>query len=591
MVVSSSLSVTAADLLQGEFVLCRRRRDDRVFRDVEHGLTVVVWSVNALLAPCTIYLEAAKPAVTKDKMMHCKGCLCTTRTRAPRSMVAAASSALVPTPVVPISLRSGFFALPFLTGTGALHWIYARAHKAGTEEDAAEETDEPCKLFITGIPLPASAKAVRASLGAVYPGNKVVKVQMLPGESPIATLLARENLASTSTILPLFDAPDSTVLPLAPCSAIVTFTSSAVLPPTSISASSTPKWISPATSYLASSKARHSLARPHLSSIVAHSDSWMTAYDTGLKTKSAESFKQAVLDHGIVEFTPVVGKKGKKGKKSKVDEGPLPGSAAYALAQHIASTTQLANRAYNPDEVVEEEWKLVTRGGQHGKSMLPAGNAGVTIDLHGYGGANVGVARKRRLGEGEPEGEPQKDGEQHKIIVGEGFYRFRREDTKKTRASLVHCRSSTDVSQNSPTSRQSSRRTRSAWASSASGSTPTMGTTRSSRGARGSEGASAVTIGGGAVGDAAAVIGGVAGVGGVEAGAIEAAEGAAGRRAAASSRTELQGTFYILVLTTCDDRYSLLFCSSARLLSRISWINSTCCSCPGRFSSNAGFLP
>ena len=365
-----------------------------------------------------------------------------------------ASTSFLPTATAPIALRSGFHALPFVFSSAskssskapAPHWIYARIHKtaSGTESDEEEANSS---LFLTGIPHPCSLKSIKATFTAVYPGNKIASVKFIDGEPLVPTLLARETSNLDNSILPLFNTGDTSatstdLIPLTTHSAIITFSSPPSLPPSTISAKSIPKWNSPSTQYIASAKALHSLARPHLSTIIAHSDSWMTAFDLNLKAKADQKLAESATSHGVLP-PPIVAKskKVKKGKNGKPlpSADPLPGSAAFALANHISITAQMSNKAFNPDEVVEEEWKLVTRGGQHGKSMLPTGNVGVSIDVTGYGGARVGVARKRKLAEGEAEAVGQ-DGDQHKIIVGEGFYRFRKEDGR--RAGSSYCSSS-----------------------------------------------------------------------------------------------------------------------------------------------------
>lgn len=363
-------------------------------------------------------------------------------------MASQASTSFLPTANVPIALRSGFHALPFIFSSSSKspsrastpHWIYARIHESNVGGDDAEQEGEGREgmLFVTGIAHPCSLKSIKATFTAVYPGNKITAVQFLEGESTIPTLLEREKTNLNPFISPLFNTGDASttstdLIPLTTHSAIITFSSTPSLPPLSFGDKSIPRWITPSSSYLAATKALHSIARPHLSSIIAHSDSWMTTYDLSLKTKADLKLVESAKNHGVLPPS-VLSKSAKKTKKGKNGKplpstDPLPGSAAHALATHITLTAQLSNKAFNPDEVVEEEWKLVTRGGQHGTSLLPTG---VTVDVSGYGGARVAVARKRKLGEEEVGGV-----EEHRIIVGEGFYRFRKEDGRRAGESLL----------------------------------------------------------------------------------------------------------------------------------------------------------
>lgn len=128
----------------------------------------------------------------------------------------------------------------------------------------------------------------------------------------------------------------------------------------------------------------------------------------------------------------------KKSKKNKLkDVGPLPGSAAAALAAHAAAVKKSKDRSINPDQEDEGEWTLVTRGGKHGQSLIPAG---ATANQSGYGGVTVGVAartRGREASDDEEDGddddreEKEKKLKEIKKIVGDGFYRFTKEDKRK----------------------------------------------------------------------------------------------------------------------------------------------------------------
>ena len=85
------------------------------------------------------------------------------------------------------------------------------------------------------------------------------------------------------------------------------------------------------------------------------------------------------------------------------------------------------DRDHNPDEIQDGEWTLVTGGGKHGKSLLPEG---VVPNLEGYGGVTVKVATKKRGKQSEQEEELNRDAGIKKI-VGEGFYRFNKADSRR----------------------------------------------------------------------------------------------------------------------------------------------------------------
>ncbi|KAL8281513.1 hypothetical protein RQP46_006197 [Phenoliferia psychrophenolica] len=142
-----------------------------------------------------------------------------------------------------------------------------------------------------------------------------------------------------------------------------------------------------------------------------------TSYTPALKSSSSSSSQ-----------TP--SKSSLKKKGAGKDVGPVPGSAAFALAAHSAAQLASQDRSLNPDEVVENEWTLVSRGGKHGQSLLPAG---AVPTLLGYGAVTVGVARKG----GKKRSSTVRDEEDGvgdqgiKKIVGDGFYRFTKEDGRR----------------------------------------------------------------------------------------------------------------------------------------------------------------
>ncbi|GAA5927473.1 hypothetical protein JCM10213_003480 [Rhodosporidiobolus nylandii] len=341
-----------------------------------------------------------------------------------------------------VALRSGFYALPLNAGQTHLFVRLHNSASAGEDSDASDvegaqgAAGSSKQLFVTGLPYGASEKGIKAALNKVWGGEdgavKVKKVELLPAPPATGSVytLYQQQLAAASVlgegsapaIAPLFDFSDgastSTAAP-APTSAIVTFSSAPSLPPAPYLAS-TPLNLPAQPSFLASSAARYAFARPHRSLVTAHVDEWMRAFD-------ARKLAEAPAAYTAPE-TAAAAKKAKKGKKGKAvaDVGPLPGSAAEALARHTALQAQLADRNFNPDEAVEDEWQTVTRGGKHGKSLLPTG---VAPTLTGYGGVNVKVAGKKR-GRASQEEEPKNDAGIKKI-VGEGFYRFNKADSRK----------------------------------------------------------------------------------------------------------------------------------------------------------------
>ncbi|ORY80681.1 hypothetical protein BCR35DRAFT_352451 [Leucosporidium creatinivorum] len=337
-----------------------------------------------------------------------------------------------PATAVVVPLRSGFFALPFDSAT---QYLYARVHTGGADEedeDASSTSSSSKKLFVTGLPLGSTEKSLKSTFKQLYPSNKITLVELLPSSqdsSRANSLLSRELLAAASTssnIDPLF--PTDSVPSYTPSSsALITFTSTPSLPPASY-ASSTPLSLASAPSFLSLSLSTHSLARPHPSSIIAHSDTWMTAYDQ--RKLASVPVHYVPTTTAPIKLTATQRKKAAKAAKA-AGSAPVPGSAAYALAQHQAEQARQKDRSHNPDEVEEGEWTLVTGGGKHGKSLLPTG---VTPSIMGYGeGRTVKVAKGGKKGRGLLE-EDDEDGEEGegaekmdqgvKKIVGDGFYSF-----------------------------------------------------------------------------------------------------------------------------------------------------------------------
>lgn len=328
------------------------------------------------------------------------------------------------------ALRSGFFALPFDSAT--VH-LYARVHSAQTEdeEDASQaEAGGSKALFVTGLPLGATEKSLKVAFKQLYSGNKITTVQLLPStaSTPSLSLLSRElasaSASTSATVEPLFTpALVPPALPPAP-SAIISFTSAPSLPPAPYP-SSLPLSLPSAPSYLITSAATHSLARPHPSTIIAHSDTWMSAFDA----RRAATIPAHYVPAAPVELTATQKKKAKaKAAKAGKNAPPAPGSAAAALAAHQAQLLKARDRTHNPDEVDEGEWTLVTSGGRHGKSLLPTG---VAPSLTGYGeGRTVKVAKGDKKGRREDAGSDEEGEEGDKMdqgvkkIVGDGFYSF-----------------------------------------------------------------------------------------------------------------------------------------------------------------------
>lgn len=324
-------------------------------------------------------------------------------------------------PVVP--LRSGFFALPFALPGAATVYLVARVHHGGAEDEGDEGRSAAgtTQLFVTPLPLQTTEDEVKNAFERVY-SKEVSHVRLLPAtvEQPTMYDIAS---SSTSTVLPLFPSSHGSSTLQSSCSAVVTFSSPTPLPPLASTSMSWPQE-TPA-SYLAATQARHDLARPHLSTVIAHSDSWMNAFDA---KKIAAAAAQALVP--VTASSKAAAKvKAAKAKNGKGKKGanlpPAPGSAAAALAAHSAAVALAADRTRNVDAVEEEEWTMVSRGGKHGQSLLPAG---AVPSLVGYGAVTVGVARKKAPGA--PVVESGGEGE-HSVIVGEGFYRFKKEEGRR----------------------------------------------------------------------------------------------------------------------------------------------------------------
>jgi hypothetical protein len=323
-------------------------------------------------------------------------------------------------PVVP--LRSGFFALPFTLPGAATVYLAARVHHGGAEDEGSEGRSPAgtTQLFVTPLPLQTTEDEVKSAFERIY-SKEVSHVRLLPATVAQPTMYDIAS-SSTSTILPLFPSSDGSTLQSS-CSAVVTFSTPTPLPPLASTSMSWPQ-AAPA-SYLAATQARHDLARPHLSTVIAHSDSWMNAFDAKkIAAAAAQALVPVTASSKAAAKVKAAKTKNGKGKKG-ANLPPAPGSAAAALAAHSAAVALAADRTRNVDAVEEEEWTMVSRGGKHGQSLLPAG---AVPSLIGYGAVTVGVARKKAPGA--PVVEAGGEGE-HSVIVGEGFYRFKKEEGRR----------------------------------------------------------------------------------------------------------------------------------------------------------------
>ncbi|GAA6052485.1 hypothetical protein JCM3770_001135 [Rhodotorula araucariae] len=353
-----------------------------------------------------------------------------------------------PQPARAVPLRSGFVALPLATGRAHLfarvHHGHGHGHGHG-EEDAPPQTGTGTELFVTGFPAGTSAKGLKAAVGRVWDGTGVAvrEVRMLDASSSDAleggattttttTLLAAERAAQEAqdeedaggAYTPLLDpsllAATYSGAPHAPASssALVSFAAPPPFPPPPYDPATALSLPAPAP-FLSAARARHALARPHRSQVIAHADAWMAAFDRRRSearpvgyTAEAAAGERAAAARAAKKAAKLARRRGKAAAADEVK----PGSAAEALARHAALRERMADPAFDPDALDEGEWTTVQRGGKHGKSLLPAG---VEATVQGYGGTSVKVARKRRPGE-----QLENKDAGIKKIVGDGFYRF-----------------------------------------------------------------------------------------------------------------------------------------------------------------------
>lgn len=389
-----------------------------------------------------------------------------------------------------VPLRSGFFALP-LSG-GKVH-LFARLHHsdddAAAEEEGQQHGTKGKELFVTGFPHGTTAKGLKAALAKVWGGDdeakalKVREVRMLPPAvegTDVVSVLKKELAAAEGNdeggdYMPLFDPSAAAAATAAgpdpsSSSAIATFSSAPPFPPAPYDASH-PLTLPAAASFLSLSRARHTLARPPRSLVTSHVDAWMRSFDArraaslpvGYSAERAAAQRELAAREAK-KAAKQARRLGKNGRLVVVGE-PKEGSAAEALARHAALQAKLADPSYNPDELDEGEWTTVSRGGKHGRSLLPAG---VEPTVQGYGGVSVKVAGKKR-GARKADDEVKHDAGIKKI-VGEGFYRFNKAEGRRKGAvpgPLTRVRPCADTDgpppQSSPTSRRGSRRTSAGW--------------------------------------------------------------------------------------------------------------------------------
>jgi hypothetical protein len=342
-----------------------------------------------------------------------------------------------------IPLRSGFYALPFNNGSD---YLFTRLHQQSNELEEDEEGQSAGgeRLFITGIPLGMTEKGLKQTLNKVWTTDdfKIKSIESLAspnatklngGPHGVLSLLTKEVTSAqhSTTVTPLFSPEQTSSLPSfsSSSSAVITFASSSkwLLPPSPYPASTSLVISSKSSpSFVSISSLKHSIARPHRSLVTAHVDTWMQAYDSRKLASAPAAYSADVL---IAERELALAqsktKKGKKKLAKQTDVGPLPGSAAAALARHAEEQRKKFDKDHNPDEVQDGEWTLVTGGGKHGKSLLPTD---VKPTLEGYGGTTVKVARKKR---GKKSEEPEVLDQGIKKIVGEGFYRFNKADSRR----------------------------------------------------------------------------------------------------------------------------------------------------------------
>ncbi|KAM0792696.1 hypothetical protein ACM66B_002476 [Microbotryomycetes sp. NB124-2] len=308
----------------------------------------------------------------------------------------------------PIPLRSGFYALPL--DNNKTH-VAARLHSTGAAAENDEEDDEDdartkTRLFVTSLPPLTTAKHLKRTFGEMFDAD-VTGVDVVAGATSAerfggSSLFGRDAVVSAAKpdVQQLFRHSDDVEHGLevdhAP-SCIVTFARPVDWPPPTYSSGLTLQpsagnkaSTTPASSYLSLSAHRYKTARPHRSTVIAHSDSWMNDFDKRkLSSVASASTSAAVLADSTATLSATQRKKLRK-SQAQANAQPAPGSAAAALATFAATQAKLGDKDFNPDEPDEEGWTLVTRGGKHGKSMLPEG---AVPSVTGYGATTFRVGK------------------------------------------------------------------------------------------------------------------------------------------------------------------------------------------------------
>ncbi|KAK4050060.1 hypothetical protein OIO90_005250 [Microbotryomycetes sp. JL221] len=363
-------------------------------------------------------------------------------------MTLRANNAPHSTDAVAVALRSGFYALPLDHGT---EYLAARQHKLVLEE--GEQIDQE-RLLVTNLP-PATNEGQVKRLFTKICKTSVSQVDMVSsgndsGRFGAATLLGRDLVvAQAKPDVQQAFASTSKVQISNVQSCIVTFETSIAWPPSSYSSSlalPSRKQLQSEPSYLTVSARRHNLGRPHSLIITAHTDTWMNGFDKRkLPNKNDRNLAEAV---GETASMMTARQKKQQRKATAQQQATAPGSAAAALAAYAATQAKLADKNHNPDEPEEEGWTLVTRGGKHGKSMLPAG---AVPSLSGYGATTFRVGKasvvKRPGVESDASDDDEDDNRDHgsrelkkgkakyesgvRKTVGSGFYRVTKQAERK----------------------------------------------------------------------------------------------------------------------------------------------------------------
>ncbi|KAK4046017.1 hypothetical protein OIV83_006435 [Microbotryomycetes sp. JL201] len=361
-----------------------------------------------------------------------------------------------------VPLRSGFYALPL---DNSKSYVAARPHSHGLG-DEHEGDKEETRLFVTSVPPTTTSKHVKQVLSKIFATDvsavDVVAPAAAAGRFGASTsLLGRDIIVSSAKphVQRLFQTSSSSLDITPAASYVVTVDGEISWPPKPYSTSlALPPRKVVAESYLALSATRHKAARPHRSSVIAHSDSWMNDFDQRkLSATATAPADEATLSvpSAASGLSATQRKKLRKAQAAAASANapPAPGSAAAALAAYAATQAKLANKNHNPDEPDEEGWTLVTSGGKHGKSMLPSG---AVPTVTGYGATTFRVGKPttgpNRSAQGRSDNDDGDDSDSSnpdltarerkkrkaeyesgvRKTVGSGFYRFTKQAERKT---------------------------------------------------------------------------------------------------------------------------------------------------------------